>query len=72
MRLTRGMVFPGDVWSFTSQALTAYLPSPVDKASPVSPALTLWLAGVAALKHHLYLAVILMRRPRPPVWIRAY
>jgi regulation of enolase protein 1 (concanavalin A-like superfamily) len=51
-----GTVFAGDVWSFVTQALTAYLPSPVDQASPVSPTLTLsWLAGQAALKHHLYL-----------------
>ncbi len=45
----------GNVWSFTTQALTAYLPSPADKATDVgvAPALT-WQAGQAATKHHLF------------------
>jgi hypothetical protein len=45
----------GSVWSFTTQALTAYLPGPADKATDVSPAATLtWQPGQAALKHHLF------------------
>ncbi len=45
----------GNVWTFTTQALTAYLPSPADKATDVgvAPALT-WQAGQAATKHHLF------------------
>jgi regulation of enolase protein 1 (concanavalin A-like superfamily) len=52
-----GAVFPGDVWSFVSQALTAYVPAPVDKAGAISPAVTLvWLPGKDTVKHHLYLS----------------
>ncbi len=48
-------VHQGDVWSFTTQALTAYYPTPVDGAVDVSPTPTLtWLPGQAALKHHVY------------------
>jgi hypothetical protein len=45
----------GNVWSFTMQALTAYLPSPADQATDVAltPTLT-WQAGQAATKHHLF------------------
>jgi len=46
----------GNVWSFTAQALTAYLPNPVDKALGVVVAPTLtWQPGQAAVKHHVYL-----------------
>jgi hypothetical protein len=46
---------PGNVWSFTTQALTAYHPDPADGATDVSPAPTLvWLPGQAAGGHHLY------------------
>jgi hypothetical protein len=45
----------GNVWSFTTQALTAYLPSPADKDADVGLAPTLtWQPGQAALKHHLF------------------
>jgi hypothetical protein len=45
----------GNVWSFTVQALTAYLPSPANAATAVSLAPTLaWQPGQAAVKHHLY------------------
>jgi hypothetical protein len=45
----------GNVWSFTTQALTAYLPSPKDGAANASPAPTLtWQAGQMAVKHQLY------------------
>jgi hypothetical protein len=45
----------GNVWSFTTQALTAYLPSPADKGADVGLAPTLtWQPGQAALKHHLF------------------
>jgi hypothetical protein len=46
----------GDVWSFVTQALTAYYPQPVNEDGNVSTAATLtWLAGRNALKHHVYL-----------------
>jgi hypothetical protein len=48
-------VHPGDVWSFVTQDVKAYHPTPVDKASIVSldPTLT-WLPGLAATQHHIY------------------
>ena len=49
-------VHQGDVWSFMSQDVKAYYPSPTDKANTVSTAPTLtWMPGAQALKHHLYL-----------------
>ncbi|MCL5280520.1 MAG: hypothetical protein M1376_11500 [Planctomycetes bacterium] len=51
-----GTVTTGDVWNFVTQALTAYLPAPVDQAAGISPATTLsWQPGQNAAKHHLYL-----------------
>ncbi len=48
-------IHPGDVWSFTTQGLTAYLPNPADGATDASPAPTLtWQPGQAAVGHHLY------------------
>jgi hypothetical protein len=48
-------IHTGDVWSFTTQALTAYHPDPADGANTASPTPTLaWMAGVGAVKHHLY------------------
>jgi hypothetical protein len=45
----------GDVWQFTTQALTAYRPDPPDGATDASPVPTLtWMPGQGALKHHLY------------------
>jgi hypothetical protein len=45
----------GNVWSFTTQALTAYLPSPKDGAADATLAPTLsWQAGQMAAKHHVY------------------
>jgi hypothetical protein len=45
----------GDVWSFTTQALTAYLPGPADGASDASTAAALtWQPGQMAVKHHVY------------------
>jgi hypothetical protein len=45
----------GNVWSFTTQALTAYLPGPADQNTDVALAPTLtWQPGQAALKHHLF------------------
>jgi hypothetical protein len=50
-------VHKGIVWSFTTQALTAYRPVPADGATDASPALTLtWLPGQTVIKHHLYLS----------------
>jgi hypothetical protein len=48
-------IHTGNVWSFTTQALTAYQPSPADGARDVSPAPTLaWQPGQSAIKHHVY------------------
>ncbi len=48
-------VNPGNVWSFTTQALTAYLPSPADGATDASVAAALaWQPGQAVIKHHVY------------------
>jgi hypothetical protein len=45
----------GNVWSFTTQALTAYLPSPKDGATDASANATLsWQPGQLATKHHVY------------------
>ncbi len=50
-------VHTGNVWSFTTQALTAYQPSPTDGDASVAPAVTLgWLPGKNALKHRVYLS----------------
>jgi len=54
---TDGTVTTGDVWNFVAQALTAYLPTPVNQAAGISPTVTLtWQAGQNAAKHHLYLS----------------
>jgi len=48
-------IHTGNVWSFITQAATAYQPSPADGAKDASPAPALtWLPGQAALKHHVY------------------
>jgi hypothetical protein len=45
----------GNVWSFTTQAVTAYLPSPKDGAGDASIAANLaWQPGQMAIKHHVY------------------
>jgi hypothetical protein len=45
----------GDVWSFVTQDVKAYYPTPADKANTMSLAPTLtWMAGVAASQHHVY------------------
>jgi hypothetical protein len=45
----------GDTWSFTAQALTAYLPDPADGSNEASPSPILtWKAGTGATAHHLY------------------
>ncbi|MBM4024313.1 MAG: hypothetical protein FJ280_02760 [Planctomycetes bacterium] len=50
-------VHTGLVWSFTTQALTAYRPTPADGALDASPTGALiWLPGQAAIKHRLYLS----------------
>lgn len=48
-------VCAGDMWSFTTQALTAYLPTPADGAvnASISPDLT-WHPGQQAIQHHVY------------------
>jgi len=48
-------VHTGDVWTFTAQALTAYLPDPPDGGNEAVPNQVLtWLPGQAATRHHLY------------------
>ncbi|MCU0913100.1 MAG: LamG domain-containing protein [Planctomycetes bacterium] len=48
-------VHTGNVWSFTTQAVTAYQPKPTDGDAGVTPTVTLtWLPGRNALKHHVY------------------
>jgi hypothetical protein len=48
-------VYTGDVWTFMTQALTAYKPDPADGATTVSVNAVLnWLAGSGAIQHHLY------------------
>jgi len=48
-------IVTGDVWTFTTQDLTAYYPGPANKANEASPAPTLtWMPGQGAIKHQLY------------------
>ena len=48
-------IHTGTVWSFTTQALTAYLPSPANGDQEASLATTLtWAPGKNAPQHHLY------------------
>jgi hypothetical protein len=48
-------VHPGNVWSFTVQALTAYLPAPADGATDASlTPMLVWQPGQMAAKHHVY------------------
>lgn len=48
-------VHTGNVWSFVTQAETAYHPDPADGATDASPTPTLtWLSGQAAGVHHVY------------------
>jgi hypothetical protein len=48
-------VYRGDLWSFTAQALIAYLPEPADGATDASTTPTLlWQPGQVAIKHHLF------------------
>jgi hypothetical protein len=48
-------IYTGDVWTFTTQAPTAYNPNPADGAATVSPTVTLkWWPGQSATQHHLY------------------
>jgi hypothetical protein len=48
-------IHTGDVWQFMTQAVTAYYPTPADKATDASLAPVLsWLPGVGATDHHLY------------------
>jgi len=45
----------GDVWTFMTQDLVAYHPSPAHGANDAAPAPDLtWLPGQNAVKHHLY------------------
>jgi hypothetical protein len=48
-------VYTGDVWSFVTQDVKAYYPTPADKSSivPLTPRLT-WMPGLGAGQHHVY------------------
>jgi len=48
-------VHAGDVWTFVTQDVKAYYPTPADKATTMSLAPTLtWRAGVGATQQHVY------------------
>jgi hypothetical protein len=48
-------IHPGDLWTFTAQALIAYLPEPADGATDASTTPTLlWQPGQVTTKHHLF------------------
>jgi hypothetical protein len=48
-------IHTGDLWHFMTQGLTAYGPTPADKANDVLPGSPLsWMPGMAAMEHHLY------------------
>jgi hypothetical protein len=48
-------IITGDVWTFITQALTAYYPDPADGATTVPPAVVLkWWPGRGATQHHVY------------------
>jgi hypothetical protein len=48
-------VHKGDLWSFSTEPLTAYAPQPADGASNLMPAPALsWLTGKGAIKHRVY------------------
>jgi hypothetical protein len=50
-------IIKGDVWVFTVQATTAYLPDPADGSNTVTVTPDLkWHAGQGAGKHHVYLS----------------
>jgi hypothetical protein len=50
-------IHTGDVWSFITQALTAYSPKPANGDGNVSSAVTLtWQPGKNALRHRVYLS----------------
>ncbi len=48
-------IHTGNVWTFITQALTAYHPTPADGSTDVAPGATLtWLPGQSAVEHHVY------------------
>ena len=50
-------IHTGDVWTFTAQPYTAYVPSPADGDNEASPDPNLalaWLPGREAVEHHVY------------------
>jgi hypothetical protein len=50
-----GTVHTGTVWTFTMQALTAYLPDPADGATDASTTpMLVWMPGQGVAKHHVY------------------
>ncbi len=50
-----GNVYTGDVWSFMSEPLKAYAPTPADGAEGVFPAVALsWLPGKETIEHQVY------------------
>jgi regulation of enolase protein 1 (concanavalin A-like superfamily) len=54
-----GTIHTGNVWSFTTEPLTAYLPQPADGAANLFPGPTLtWLPGKGAVKHQVYFSSV--------------
>jgi hypothetical protein len=54
-----GTIQTGNVWSFTSEPLAAYLPQPADGAANLFPGPTLsWLPGKGATKHQVYFSSV--------------
>ncbi|MBN1508934.1 MAG: hypothetical protein JW955_18955 [Sedimentisphaerales bacterium] len=50
-------VITGDVWHFTVQAMTSYLPDPADGSNVVPVNVNLkWMPGQDSLMHHVYLS----------------
>ncbi len=45
----------GDVWSFTTQDVTAYYPNPADGSNTAFPTLMMtWMPGAGTVQHHVY------------------
>ncbi|MCL5282420.1 MAG: LamG domain-containing protein [Planctomycetes bacterium] len=50
-----GTTFAGDVWKFTTEPLTAYVPKPADGLQGIFPAPTLtWTPGKATVQHQVF------------------
>ncbi len=53
--LAAGTTFAGNLWQFTAEPLTAYVPKPVDGAKGIFPAPSLsWIPGKATVQHQVF------------------